>query len=108
MSLTPAQVRTAMIPLAAALTSFGAPLLDFDGVAEDLGQFTLETPAGPRPVQMPITLAALVPLEAFVAEAQGLIRTVMTPFETECGRGFSPRGSLKPGEAGFSSSDGWV
>jgi hypothetical protein len=107
-SLTPAQVRTAMIPLIRRLVALGAAISDFNGVAENLGQFTVQTPGGPRPVQMPITLANLVPLDAFVAQAQGLIRTVMTPFEVECGRGFSPRGVLKPGEPGASANDGWV
>lgn len=108
MSLTPAQVRAAMVPLVRRLVNGGTPVVDFAGIGPDLGQFVIRTPVGTIPVEMPITLAALVPLTPFVADAQARIRVVLAPFESELQGGFLRRArSLQPGEPGMSPADGW-
>jgi hypothetical protein len=110
MALTPAQVRVAMIPLVRALLKAGHPVIDFAGVGPDLGQFVVMTPAGyAMPVTMPIRLASLIPLPAFVADAESRIRVVLAPFETELAAGFLRSGrTLQPGEPGRVLGGGWT
>jgi hypothetical protein len=110
MALTPAQVRLAMIPLVRALVKGGTPVIDFAGIAPDLGQFVVATPAGyAMPVQMPITLATLTPLAAYVADAQSRIRAVLAAFETEVTPGFNRTArTLQPGEPGLGLGAGWT
>ena len=109
MSLTPEQVRAAMIPLVRALVRAGTVVTDFAGIAENLGQLTVQTPVGPIPVQMPILVAPLAPLVAYIADAQARVRVVMSPFETEVQAGFDRAArTLKPGVAGRSTADGWT
>lgn len=82
MSLTPAQVRTAMIPLVRRLLGAGHAVAGFDGIAENLGQFTVTTKTGvPLSVEMPIRRKTLSPLEVFVADAESRIRMALRPYE---------------------------
>ena len=108
--MTPAQVRQAMIPLVRALVkSTGRIVEGFDGLENDLGQLTIRTPAGSLiAVTLPISLPVLLPLQAFVADAESRIRLALRPFGGASGRGFGPRGTLPVAEPGTLANDGWV
>jgi hypothetical protein len=84
------------------------------GIEPDVGLLVVDTPAGhvlnvrlPLPGPVPLAADVLVGLAAWT-ESQ--IRTVLTPYETAAGRGFNStgRGVLRPGERGFSASEGAV
>jgi hypothetical protein len=56
-----------------------------------------------------VTLAVLVPLEAFVADAESRIHLLLRPYEGEAGRGFNAsRGTLDIAEPGSVAGEGAV
>jgi len=106
--MTPAQALAVMELLRPRI---GPNVVGVNGLEGDMGQVVLIGPAGflsvaiPLPHPLPLTRAELVQL---LASAESRIRALMSVYETDAGRGFSPRGVQKPGEPGFSAGDGYV
>lgn len=96
--MTPEEVRLAMVPLVRRLVRFGARVRGFDGLRDDVGQLMVAAPDGTvLAVEMPISLPVLIPLDAFVADAQARIGAVLRPWETANRNGFDRTGACVRG-----------
>lgn|SRR5678815_3123781 len=85
-------------------------VVGIDGLDGNYGQLMIATPVGVTAVQVPLGNTFPVPsLTQVVVNAQAAIRSVLRPFEGDCGRGFNGRrGKLEIGSSGFSANEGWV
>jgi hypothetical protein len=99
--MTRAQILAAMAPLVRALLKAGWPVTGFDGIAPATGQVMFSAPSGVAlSVTLPVTALVLAPLEAFVASAEGQVRTALRAFEGFPVQGFAQGGTQAVAEPG--------
>lgn len=111
--MTPAEALAVMMELKPLLRA--GVVTDVYGLEDGTGQLVLALPDDVGslavvlnlPHALPYTFPELVDL---LAQTESRIRDVLTPFESDAGRGFSDTGrsTLKPGVRGVSAGDGYV